>query len=92
MAITTQNLSGKGNAELVKVKITSGVRIAGIGYGVGEIITVYRNDANMLFTSNKAVPVADEPEKPTTRVPEETLTRAPDEPKKTRRKYTKRVK
>lgn len=94
MAITTQNSGAclvggprrKDENEMVRVKITSGVLIDGEHASPGKIVEIERGLANTLFAGNKAVPVADAPEKPATRVPEKLMTRAPDVPKTGKRK------
>lgn len=75
MAITLENSGAclvdgsrrKDENEMVTVRITSGVQVNGEHASPGTIVEIDRGFANILFTGNKAVPTADEPEKPMTR-------------------------
>ena len=93
MAITTGNsraiingARGKDEQKMHRVRITDGTLINGVHVAPGKVVEVDQALASVLFSGNKAVPVADEPEKPTTRVPKETLTRAPEKPKTIKKK------
>ena len=74
MPITTENtgaaLTGRnprGRDASAKIKLRSGVIVDGEHVDAGSVLTVGTAFARQLIHAGKAVPFADEPEKPTTR-------------------------